>query len=232
MGKVRSGASSSRRLAGFDVGLKRVEQFTSGIQAILCRPPTGREVDAFLRYLSLLRQWNRVHSLTAYREPAEILEKLFLDSLLFLRFLPPPIRRILDLGSGAGIPGIPLKIVQPQYALTLIEARRRRTSFLAAVVRELGLDDVQILTGRAEVLIKEFPTLAEGFDAVLMRAVGALDALTPLALRFLKPGGLLLASGPPLDKAISVPISSGSWQVAVSPASGLHRQFLILQKSA
>jgi len=187
-------------------------------------------VDAFFHYLSLLLQWNRVHSLTAYREPGEILEKLFLDSLLFLRFLPPQIRRILDLGSGTGIPGIPVKIVQPEYSLTLIEARRRRTSFLATVVRELGFDDVQLLTGRAEVLIKEFPSLEGEFDAVLMRAAGALDTLAPLALRFLKPGGRLLASGPPHGKAML--FSSGSWRMVISPTSGLQRRFLVLEKTA
>jgi 16S rRNA (guanine527-N7)-methyltransferase len=189
-------------------------------------------VDAFSRYLRLLLRWNRAHSLTAYRDPGAILQKLFLDSLLFLRFLPAHIQRVLDLGSGAGIPGIPLKIVQPQYSLTLIEARRRRTSFLAAVVRELGLEDVRVLTGRAEALIKQFPWLGGEFDAVLTRAAGPLDMIAPLALRFLKPGGRFLASGPPLGKFAGLPVSPASWHIVTSPTSGSKRRLLMLEKTA
>lgn len=189
-------------------------------------------MDAFSRYLCLLLRWNRTHSLTAYRDRGVILEKLFLDSLLFLRFLPPHIHRVLDLGSGAGIPGIPLKIVQPQYSLTLIEARRRRTSFLATVVRELGLEDVRVLTGRAEALIKQFPGLGGEFDAVLTRAAGSLDIIAPLALRFLKPGGRFLASGPPLWKFVGLPVSPASWHIVTSPTSGSKRRLLLLEKTA
>lgn len=205
-------------------------QLASGLQTVLHRSATQPELDAFSRYLDLLLRWNRVHSLTAYRDPHEIVDKLFLDSLLFLEFLPPRIFRLLDLGSGAGIPGIPLKIVRPAYVLTLIEARRRRATFLTTVVRELALPNVQVLTGRAESLIKEHPNLEGGFDAVVTRASGSLDRIAPLALKFLRPGGEFVASGPPITKPASIPTELGSWEVVRSPLSGLQRRFLLIKK--
>lgn len=207
-----------------------LERFAAGFQALLRRRPTSEELSAFSRYLSLLLKWNRVTSLTAYRDPDAILEKLFLDSLLFLRFLPPK-ARILDLGSGAGIPGIPVKIVQPQSDLTLIEARRRRTSFLSAVVRELALEGVRVLTGRGEVLITEVPGLEGGFDAVLTRSAGPVETILPLALRFVGPKGRVIASGRPARKKPQPQEVTVSWETVTSPISGSHRRFLVVEKT-
>lgn len=211
-------------------GLDLRARLASGLQTILHRSATQQELDAFSRYLDLLLRWNRVHSLTAYRDPHEIVDKLFLDSLLFLQFLTPRILRLLDLGSGAGIPGIPLKIVKPAYVLTLIEARRRRATFLTTVVRELALPNVQVLTGRAEFLIKEHPNLEGGFDAVVTRASGSLDQIAPLALKFLRPGGEFVASGPPIPKPASLPTELGSWEVVRSSLFGLQRRFFMIKK--
>ena len=85
--------------------------------------------------------------------PAWIVENLFLDSLLFLRVLPTPLHSLLDLGSGAGLPGIPLKIVRGDLELVLVESRRRRASFLSTVVRELALANVRVIdAGHADPL--------------------------------------------------------------------------------
>jgi len=201
-----------------------------GLQRILHRSATEREVHAFSRYLALLLQWNRVYSFTSYRDPARVIDRLFLDSLLFLSVLPAGTSRLLDVGSGAGIPGLPLKIVEPDLSVTLIEARRRRTSFLATLVRELRLEGVQVLRGRAESLIEGVPSLEGGFDAVVARAFGPLALVAPLALRFLRPGGRFVASGPPPGKPLSELTGLGSWHVVTSPVSGLSRRFLTVQK--
>lgn len=201
-----------------------------GLQGILHRSATQREVQAFSRYLALLRQWNRVYSFTSYRDPARIVDRLFLDSMLFLPFVAAGAGRLLDLGSGAGIPGVPLKIVAPALSLTLIEARRKRTSFLATLVRELKLEGVQVLRGRAESLIEEFPSLEGGFDAVVSRAFGPLELVAPLALRFLRPGGRFVASGPPSGKPLAELTGLGSWHVVTSPVSGLSRRFFTIEK--
>ena len=135
-----------------DTNQKRVAPaslLAEGLFSVLQRVPAPGEVAKFQRYLQLFLQWNSVHRLTAYRRPEEIVRKLLLDSLLFLKVLPPQAIKLLDFGSGAGIPGIPLKIVSPQIVLTLVEAQRRRSSFLAAVLRELELDDVRLIHGRA-----------------------------------------------------------------------------------
>ncbi|MBI4611762.1 MAG: 16S rRNA (guanine(527)-N(7))-methyltransferase RsmG [Candidatus Rokubacteria bacterium] len=234
MAKDRSGVSLSHRfLAGLEPVLDRAPGLSFNFQKILHRSPTDREVAAFSTYLSLLLRWNRVHSLTAYRKPEEIVERLFLDSLLFLEYLPLAAGcRVLDLGSGAGVPGIPLKIVRLEWQLTLIEVRRKRTSFLATVVRELGLEGVTVLTGRAESLLGSVPGLKEGFDAVVTRASGPIGTMAPLALGFVKPGGRFVAAGPPARGSALPGIPGGRWREAMSPVSGKPRLFLVVEKNS
>ena len=209
------------------------EVFTRGFNQLLQRPLSPSEADAFSRYLRLLLQWNRVQHLTSYRRPADVLEKLFLDSLLFLRWVPPGPARLLDLGAGAGIPGLPLKIVKPEIALTLVEARRRRASFLSAVTRELALDGVSVLAGRAEDLLEADPGLRAAFDAVVTRAVAPLPSILPLAMAFLRPGGRFIASGPPAGKPLpSLPRGTPHrWESVPSPGKIGKRLFLLVEKT-
>ena len=111
--------------------------------------------------------------MTALRSPEEIVRGLFLDSLLFLSALPAPRPlKVVDIGAGSGIPGLPIRLADPAITLTLIEAKRKRVSFLLTACRELGLSDVQVLEGRAERLVDENPGVAGSFDAVVARAVG------------------------------------------------------------
>jgi len=209
------------------------EALSRGFAQLLRRPPSPEELRAFSRYLSVLIQWNRAHQLTGYRTPPEITEKLFLDSLLFLRWIERPARRLLDLGAGAGIPGIPIKIVEPGIQVTLLEARRRRISFLATVVRELELKGVEIRHGRAEDLLASEPTLGGAFDVVVARAVGPLDLILPLGLAFLAPGGRFIGSGPPAGKPLpSLPQSvSHHWESIPTLGNAVSRRFLIAEKS-
>ncbi len=174
-----------------------LEELRLGIEALTRRPASLEELDRFERYLDLFIRWNRTHRMTALDSPAAIVRDLFLDSLLYLRFLPRPGVRLVDIGAGAGIPGLPLKLVEPPIGLTLIEAKRKRVSFLLTVRRELGLEDIQIEEGRAERLVASKPELAGGFDVAVCRAVGAAEALFEVARKYLKPGGLFIASGSP-----------------------------------
>ena len=111
-----------------------------GARRILGRALDQSEEGRFDKYLTLLIKWSSVHRLVGWTEPVWIVENLFLDSLLFLKVLPDTVRSLMDLGSGAGIPGVPLKIVRRHLQVTLLEARERRVSFLSTVVRELGLE--------------------------------------------------------------------------------------------
>ena len=210
------------------------EVLSRGFKQILQRPPSPVEADAFSRYLRLLLQWNRVQHLTSYRRPTDIAEKLFLDSLLFLRWVPPGRARVLDLGAGAGIPGLPLKIVNPEIRLTLVEARRRRASFLSAVVRELALDGVSILAGRAEDLLEVDPGLRGEHDAVVTRAMAPLPSILPLAMAFLTPGGRLIASGPPAGKPLpALPRDTHHrWESVPAPGKVGKRLFLLVEKAS
>lgn len=209
------------------------EALSRGFVRLLRRPASPEELQAFSRYLSLLVQWNRARQLTGYRTPPEITEKLFLDSLLFLRWIEPPARKLLDLGAGAGIPGIPIKIVEPGVEVTLLEARRRRTSFLATVVRELKLEGVEVRRGRAEELLAREPTLAGAFDVVVARAVGPLKSILPLGLAFLTHGGRFISSGPPMGKPLpSLPQGiSHHWESIPTLGNAVSRRFLIVEKT-
>ena len=173
-----------------------------------------------------------MHRLSTYRRPEQIVRKLLLDSLLFLKVLPPRAIKLLDFGSGAGIPGIPLKIVSPQIVLTLVEAQRRRSSFLATVLRDLELDDVTLVHGRAEQVLKEGPEFVGAFDAVLLRAAGSLETVIPAALCFLRHEGFCIASGPPAGKTNPIAFKGAvaRWHSTTSPISRSPRQFLLVQK--
>lgn len=166
------------------------------------RPLTGRAAAAehreqFQKYLDVFLRWNRVHRMTALGSPAEIVRGLFLDSLLFLSVLPPRPLRVVDIGAGSGVPGLPLRLVDPGISLTLIEAKRKRVSFLLAACRELTLPDVSVVEGRAEDLVGADSVLTGEFDAVVARAVGSEKRLFPLALRYLRPGGTVILAGSP-----------------------------------
>jgi 16S rRNA (guanine527-N7)-methyltransferase len=129
---------------------------------------------------------------------------------------------VVDIGAGAGIPGLPLRLAAPRVRLTLVEARRKRVSFLRAVRRELHLEDVAIEEGRAEDLVERRAELAGAFDVVVARAVGPAAALLPIAFKYLKVGGLLLVAGPPS------PAPEGQLEVARVgvPGARVSRAFL------
>ena len=165
--------------------------------ALVGRPAEPGDRRRFQQYLDLFLRWNRTHRMTALDSARGVIHDLFIDSLLFLPLLPPRPLTLVDIGAGAGIPGLPLGLADPAIAVTLVEARRKRVSFLLAVKRELDLGNVRVKEGRAEALLEQERDLAGGFDVVAVRSVGAAARLLPLALEYLKPGGLFVATGPP-----------------------------------
>jgi 16S rRNA (guanine527-N7)-methyltransferase len=167
------------------------------LQVLAARPAGADDRRRFQQYLDLFLHWNRTHRMTPLDSGAAIVHDLFIDSLLFLALLPPRPLALVDIGAGAGIPGLPLRLADPAIAVTLVEARRKRVSFLLAAQRELDLGNVAVKEGRAEVLLEQEPDLAGAFDVVVARSVGPVEALLPLALKYLKAGGLFVVSGPP-----------------------------------
>lgn len=209
-----------------------LETLFKAFPALLGRAATPAERSAFARYADLLILWNRTHHLTALKTRAEIGRGLFLDSLLFRALLPRGPLRVLDIGAGVGIPGVPLRVVEPALSLTLIESRRKPVSFLHALTRELAMPDIVVHHGRAEGVVTELPELEGGFDYVLARAVGLGAGLIELAMAYLKPGGRLLASGPPVGGAMPKITWQGhaEWKTAEFPKIALSRAFLVATK--
>lgn len=204
-----------------------LDQLFAAFPALLGRAATPAERSAFGRYADLLILWNRTHHLTALKTRAAIGRGLFLDSLLFRVFLPEGPLQVLDIGAGAGIPGVPLKLVEPGLALTLVESKRKPVSFLNALTRELQMADVAVRHGRAEGLLTEIPELEGKFDFVLTRAVGLGEDLIDTAMRYLKRGGSLIASGPPAGTAPPNFKWQGlsEWKRAEFPKIGMTRTF-------
>ena len=210
-----------------------LERFFKAFPALLGRAATPAERSAFGRYADLLVRWNRTHHLTALKTRADIGRVLFLDSLLFRALLPERAKNVLDIGAGAGIPGIPLRLIDPAMSLTLIESRRKPVSFLHALTRELALTDISVHHGRAETIASEVPELQGKFDIALTRAVGLKPQVIEMAMAYLKSRGQLIASGPPADTDMPKIDWRGQaeWKTLEFRAIGLARAFLVVTKS-
>lgn len=199
-------------------------RLAAGARRILGRDLTGPETEMYYKYMILLVKWQKNERLVGSSNPLWIVDHLILDSLLFLRVLPDRIGSLLDLGSGAGLPGIPIKVVKAEVSVTFVESRRRRASFLASVVRELRLESARVLNVRAEAVVDE---IAGRFDAVVMRCAGRIDDLLPMAARLLGPGGIAIASGPPTRR----PLARGGWIEVAGIEPGKSRRFVVLRRS-
>lgn len=160
----------------------------------------------FTAYRSLLLEWNKKIDLTTITDPTEIDNKHFLDSLSILRFFPQGISgRVIDIGTGAGFPSIPLKIMYPKMALTLVDSLNKRILFLEQLVQTLGLDNVRLFHARAEDFLQANPENMhrESYDYVFARALAPLPTLLEYTLPALHLGGELIAmKGPNAQQEI------------------------------
>jgi 16S rRNA (guanine527-N7)-methyltransferase len=144
------------------------------------------QVATLERYLDLLEKWNRVYNLTAIRERSRMVTHHLLDSLAVLPHVRGP--RVLDVGSGAGLPGIPLAVAGPSLHVTLLESNHKKSAFLTQAVAELQLANVQVVTERVESWRTEVR-----FDTIVSRAFAELGEFASLAGRLLAPQGVLAA---------------------------------------
>ncbi len=155
-------------------------------------PLSPRQKEQFRIYAELLAEWNRKMNLTAIRTPEGIAEKHFLDSALILKFYSPPKgASVVDVGTGAGFPGVPLKILRPDLRLTLLDSLNKRLVFLSALLEALGLP-AQTVHARAEEAARRKEHRMR-YDFVTARAVAAMPVLCEYCLPFLAPGGVFAA---------------------------------------
>ncbi|GBC60735.1 16S rRNA (guanine(527)-N(7))-methyltransferase R smG [Desulfonema ishimotonii] len=187
------------------------EEWTETIRS--CAATFGIAVDReqgalFARHARELLNWNRKTNLTAITDPAEMALKHFADSIIPVQWLPKG-ARVLDIGAGGGFPGIPLKIMDPSLSLTLIDAVRKKASFLKFVIRALRLEGIEAHHMRAEEMAGR-PEFENGFDVVVCRALSALDDFARLALPLLRTDGLMIAlKGNITDEEIEAARRSG-----------------------
>ena len=155
---------------------------------------TDAQLAQFRSYHSLIVQWNDRANLVSTHDWETVRSRHILDSLTVALAVPPPLesRSALDIGSGAGFPGMALKIAFPELRITLLEATAKKTAFLDHVAATLGLGDVDVLTGRAEDLAHD-DRYRGRFGLVLARAVARMAALAELTLPFCEPEGLVVA---------------------------------------
>ena len=145
-----------------------------------------------------LVKWTQKINITTITDPIEVASNHFLDSLVPAQFIPPE-AAMLDIGSGGGFPGIPLKVILPKLSITLIDASRKKTSFLKHLIRTLKLDNIEALHIRAEDLAIH-PSYINRFDVIISRALSSLDAFVRLALPLLAHGGVIIALKGEVDK--------------------------------
>lgn len=187
-------------------------------RALLAEELGGRALDRMIRYAELLEEWSARHNLVRFASRRELVRRHLLDALAGVRLLEGA-GRLLDVGSGAGLPGVPLLIARPEWTGILLEPRQKRWAFLKRVIRELEL--------RAEAVDRRYEELGsdESFDLITARAVGGHRALVNWAGKHLSPGGgVALWTAEDGEGEVSL---AGGWRVLSWPLVGLDRGRLV-----
>ena len=150
------------------------------------------QIQQFIKYHEILVEWNSFMNLTGITEYEEVVQKHFVDSLVLCKAIDvDQVTNLIDIGTGAGFPGIPLKIAYPHLNVTLLDSLQKRIKFLDEVVMQLGLHDVETIHGRAEDFAK--PSMKrESYDVCVSRAVANLASLSEYCLPYVKVGGYFI----------------------------------------
>jgi 16S rRNA (guanine527-N7)-methyltransferase len=162
-------------------------QFENGLKELKIEL-TDLQKQQFVDYYELLVEWNKVMNLTAITEFSEVVQKHFIDSLCIVKVLRPKNEKIIDIGTGAGFPGIPIKIAFPETEILLLDSLNKRIDFLNKVIEQLGLTNITALHGRAEDFGKE-KKYREKFHVCVSRAVAKLSTLSEYCIPYVINGG-------------------------------------------
>ena len=161
------------------------QRLVAGLQAMQLELPES-VIEGLLAYLALLTKWNKVYNLTAVRDPQEMVTRHLLDSLAVVPYLPPG--RIIDVGTGAGLPGIPLSMVFPDRDFTLLDSNGKKTRFLVQAKAELGLENVTVEHQRVEQFKPD-----HNFDCVITRAFASVADILSASRHLLTRDGQMMA---------------------------------------
>ncbi|MBL6750297.1 MAG: 16S rRNA (guanine(527)-N(7))-methyltransferase RsmG [Nevskia sp.] len=198
-------------------------ELSAGLAALALPAPLAGPL---LAYLDELQKWNAAYNLTAVREPLAMVRRHLLDSLAVLPYVRSP---LLDVGSGAGLPGIPLALARPALAVTLLDSNGKKARFLRHAVRSLGLDKVQVVQERAEAYLP-----AAGFASVVSRAFGTVAEFVRVTAHLLAADGQWLAMKGKLDRREMQDLPAGVGVVEVKPLNvpglGEQRHLVILAR--
>jgi 16S rRNA (guanine527-N7)-methyltransferase len=196
-----------------------------------------RQAGRFGRYGQILQQWNEKINLTAITDPVEIAVKHFLDSVAPWSAIPRQ-GTLLDIGTGGGFPGVPLKILRPQQPMVLIDGVRKKINFVKQVVRELQLENIEVIQARAQELMRRHPESGP-FDTIVSRALADSHTMIELAAPLMKPQGRLIlykGSGGEASIAQANEIQSGNarfdgshWSYRL-PVTGHRRAVLVFKR--
>ena len=151
---------------------------------------TEKQLEQFYEYMNILIEWNKVMNLTNITEPIEVIQKHFVDSLTVLKHIKET-DTIIDVGTGAGFPGIPIKIAFPKTKIVLLDSLNKRIKFLNEVIAKLKINDVEAMHGRAEELAHN-KIYREKYDIAIARAVAPLNVLSEYLLPFIKVNGIAI----------------------------------------
>ncbi len=158
---------------------------------------TVEKIDSLFNHLAELNKWNKKINLSAIRDDRDIIIKHVLDSLSYLLgFNLSNSQNLLDIGSGAGFPAIPIKIIHPEIAITLVESTKKKAAFLRHTIRKLKLGDIDVIDKRIEDISKIY---CEAFDVVTARAFADMKTAITSGKPFLKPGGVIILSRGPKE---------------------------------
>lgn len=200
-----------------------------------------KQLGQFIRYYELLVEWNSFMNLTSIVQFEDVLKKHFLDSVSIVKAIPDLYNssiKLIDIGTGAGFPGIPIKIVFPNLKITLLDSLNKRVQFLNKVINDLKLENINAIHGRAEDYAR-LDEYRESFDLCVSRAVSNLSTLSEYCLPFVKKSGYFVSYKS--DKIIeeydsakkAINILGGSYEQQVEfklPNSDIYRNLLIIKK--
>ncbi|NCB93428.1 MAG: 16S rRNA (guanine(527)-N(7))-methyltransferase RsmG [Clostridia bacterium] len=165
-----------------------IDSFEKGLKQLDITLSEG-QINQFLEYYELLIEWNKVMNLTAITEYEEVISKHFLDSLSAVKVYDfSQKKKVIDIGTGAGFPGIPLKIAFPELEIVLLDSLNKRINFLNEVIEKLGLVGIKTIHGRAEDFARQ-AEYREQFDICVSRAVANLSTLSEYCLPYVRKGG-------------------------------------------